>query len=119
VTIADAHRVWAVRDTRLPVTLVVRYRAEGMSDFTVERTEDISTGGIFVCCDEPHTAGTAVHLEIALPGGTAAIEALGRVVRVGQGPSGRDGMAIMFTSVDGSSRALLHRFVVAGLAARR
>jgi len=109
---------WVARAARVPVDVVVHHRAEGGGASLAHDVDNISTSGLFVRCDEPHTVGTRVHLTIALADGSP-IEAFGRVVRVGTTRDGRNGMGIMFTSVDDRSRAALERLVEAGLPPRR
>jgi uncharacterized protein (TIGR02266 family) len=103
------------RAPRIAVTVVVRHRGEGTDELVADHAEDISRSGLFVSCDEPYTVGTAVQLQMTLPGGRDLIEALGRVVRVGVGHTGRSGMGIMFVSVDDRSRQLVERLVASGL----
>jgi Tfp pilus assembly protein PilZ len=95
------------RAPRVPVTLVVARRgARGESLLA----EDLSTSGLFVCCDEPYTVGTALALAVELPWGER-LELSGRVVRVGPGASGHVGMGVMFVGLGSAERAALAAFV--------
>ncbi len=99
------------RAPRARITVAVRHRGSGERDALVDEAEDISVTGLFVACEEPYTVGTAVELQVALPGGDRSFDAVGRVVRVGVGAGGRHGMGIMFLTVDDASRATLERIV--------
>ncbi len=99
------------RAPRVRITVAVRHRGAGEPDAVVDEAQDISATGLFVACEEPYTVGTAVELEVPLPGGERKFEAVGRVVRVGVGACGRHGMGIMFLAVDDASRSLLDRIV--------
>jgi Tfp pilus assembly protein PilZ len=101
------------RAPRVPVTLVVARRgARGESLLA----EDLSTSGLFVCCDEPYTVGTALALAVDLPWGER-LELEGRVVRVGPGASGHVGMGVMFVGLGSAEEAALGRLVAERLAA--
>jgi Tfp pilus assembly protein PilZ len=96
----------------VPVTLAVARR--GAREKLL--AEDLSTSGLFVCCPEPYTVGTALDLAIELPWGDR-LELEGRVVRVGPGASGHVGMGVMFVGLDAAAEAALGRFVSERLAA--
>ncbi len=97
------------RSARAPVRLAIQHRGQGGGEPLLDESEDISASGVFVHCDEPYTVGTAVRLELFLEDGYLQVE--GRVVRVGAGRSGRDGMGILFTQVDARARARIERLV--------
>ena len=97
------------RAARAPVRLGVQHRGRGSGELLLDETEDISSSGVFVHCDEPYTVGTAVNLELFLDEGRIQLE--GRVVRVGAGRSGRSGMGILFTRLDDCVRACIERLV--------
>lgn len=97
------------RAPRAPVTLAVHHRGRPGREVLTDDAEDISVSGLFVHSEEPYTVGTLVGLNLALPGGR--VEVTGRVVRVGLGASGRVGMGIMFTQLDGHARRLVEELV--------
>jgi len=94
--------------------LVARRGARGESLLA----EDLSTSGVFLCCHEPYTVGTALELTVELPWGER-FDLGGRVVRVGSGASGHVGMGVMFVELDAVAEAALGRFVAERLAALR
>ncbi|HET9597840.1 MAG TPA: PilZ domain-containing protein [Anaeromyxobacteraceae bacterium] len=101
------------RAPRVPVTLVVARRGARGEPL---RAEDLSTSGLFLCCEEPYTVGTALDLAVGLPWGER-LQLEGRVVRVGPGASGHVGMGVMFVRLDAAAEAALGRFVEQRLAA--
>jgi uncharacterized protein (TIGR02266 family) len=98
----------------VPVALVVQHRREAGALLS-DDVENLSASGLFVRCAEPYTVGTAVELTFGMPGST--LTARGRVVRVGVGASGQDGMGIMFEPLPAETREAVERLVVERLAA--
>jgi uncharacterized protein (TIGR02266 family) len=104
-------RLFVKRAARTPIDLLVRLT--GAPGEAVEaRGEDLSTSGLFVRCEEPYTVGTPLQLQLELP--TGPVHGVGKVVRVGAGASGHVGMGILFTVLDGASRAAVARLVAQG-----
>ncbi len=105
----EEHVGGPARAPRVRVPVPIRLIEGDTTRMILAEGEDISTTGLFVRCDEPFVVGTRVRAEISIEGAT--IEVMGRVVRIGQGSSGRTGMGIMFAEQDGRTAAAIERLV--------
>ncbi len=106
---AGATHVASARAPRVRVPVPIRLTESDTKRMILADGEDISTTGLFVRCDEPFVVGTRVRAEISIEGAT--IDVMGRVVRIGQGSSGRTGMGIMFAEQDRHTVAAIERLV--------
>lgn len=87
--------------SRVPLQLQVQYRIK--QNYTVDLSQDISPGGIFIHTTSPLPKGTTVELTFRTDGHDQHVTAEGRVVWSNASKSKlakRRGMGIEFTRVD-------------------
>lgn len=81
----------------------LRYRVSGAAAVTAT-TRDIGVGGAFIATEQPEPVGTALDLEIDVPGATGAIAITGEVRWVtmpgGDGEPREPGMGVKFGALD-------------------
>ncbi|MBI5498464.1 MAG: TIGR02266 family protein [Deltaproteobacteria bacterium] len=108
------------RFVRVPLTVMVQYRATSVDALLDAHTVDVSEGGLFLRTDRPRPMGTRVQFRILLEDGGTLLEGTAVVVRclpvATEGSAA--GMALTFTQMEEPSRAAL-RDLVARAAARR
>lgn len=100
---------------RHPASLDVRYRLVGEAAHDPAR--DLSTGGVFVSCDDPLPLGAAV--EVVLDDASDPLVLAAEVVRVvwggrKEGAPVAAGMALRFNDVSDDARARLERLLDEG-----
>ncbi|MDR0966464.1 MAG: PilZ domain-containing protein [Myxococcales bacterium] len=108
------------RSPRVELKILIQYRFASYEAFLADTSLDISTGGIFICTDEPRANGELVYLQFRLSEGTPLIEGLGRVVHVNPPgiPDRVSGIGIEFVNLDETSRGIIasvvaHRMALA------
>jgi type IV pilus assembly protein PilZ len=106
----DSGKVERRRSNR--VDYVVRVDYKTVDELFSEFARNINEGGLFVETDAPLGVGCLVALEFKIPGNTAPIQVMGRVVRASQGEHGETpGMGIEFENLDDPSRDLINGLV--------
>ena len=96
---------------RLPLKLVVQFRMHDMNEFMREHAVNLSAGGMFIRCRNPHPEGSLVYVQFRLSDGAKLIEGLARVVRVNAPDSAVPGMGVEFVNLDPESLDLIERIV--------
>ena len=98
------------RTQRTDITVRIDYAT--VDEMFSEFTRDINEGGLFIETEKPHQPGTEVSMQFRLPGSTAVLHTIGRVVRVSTGdvdmPSG---MGIEFDELTVDDRLVIDRIV--------
>jgi len=105
------------RAPRTSARLDVRYRVVGAA--VEDAARDISTGGLFVTCDDPLPLGAAVEVflgsEEAAPDALVVTAEVVRVVWGGRrgGERLQPGMALRFSEMSASARTRLEALIAA------
>lgn len=100
------------RNQRIPIQLLVDYKAEG--HYLFDFCKDLGTGGVFIETDSPLEHGSAVDLTFTLPDSKQTLEAKGRVIWVQSVVSGKDltpGMGVQFEGFTSEQRKMLEDFL--------
>lgn len=98
------------RAERARVTVRIDYGT--VDEMFSEFTRDINEGGLFIETEKPHQPGTEVSMQFHLPGGTDALQTIGRVVRVSSGTVGMPaGMGIEFDELTAADRVKIDQIV--------
>lgn len=96
---------------RIPLSVEVEYRSA--SSFLVAYTVNISRGGLFLESESPPAVGSALSLDLRVPGTEGPISVRGRVTwtRPPDDPSGPPGFGICFEEVSPELGALIDQLV--------
>jgi uncharacterized protein (TIGR02266 family) len=88
---------------RVPLRLLVQFKVQTLEEFLERYASNLSIGGMFIDCDEPHPLGAMVYLQFRVVDGGTLIEGLGRVAHVNPPGSERCGMGVEFVNLDEDS----------------
>ena len=94
--------------TRSPVEMWVEEISS--RELYLQRSANISTGGIYLERTVPHAPGTRVRMRFTLPGDSTRIEVDGRVVNVDEDTT-RLGMGVAFVAIDAGARQCIADYV--------
>lgn len=98
------------RTPRTDITVRIDYAT--VDEMFSEFTRDINEGGLFIETEKPHQPGTEVSMQFRLPGSTAVLHTIGRVVRVSTGDVDMPpGMGIEFDELIVEDRLVIDRIV--------
>lgn len=89
---------------RVPLNMLVQFRVKNLDEFFERYGTNLSIGGMFIDCDDPHPLGAMVYLQFRVIDGGSLIEGLGRVAHVNPPGTERAGMGIEFVNLDDDSR---------------
>ena len=90
------------RSERSQLTVRVDYTT--VDEVFSEFTRDINEGGLFIETEKPVAPGTEVSMYFSLPGSSASVQTVGRVVRISTGEDGsQPGMGIEFDDLPSES----------------
>ncbi len=93
---------------RLRVELWVEETTE--RELYIQRSSNLSEGGIFLENTVPHPVGTLINLSFQLPGEREPIKTRGEIVSCGS-PGSELGMGVKFVDLDEASRQRIGRFI--------
>jgi uncharacterized protein (TIGR02266 family) len=95
----------ARREHRYETTLRIRYQTS--SDFAIDYTRNLSTGGVFINSKRPPRVGSSILFQLFAPGEAEPIDLPGKVAwrRAGQG------FGVRFTASDSGARRRLDNLV--------
>jgi type IV pilus assembly protein PilZ len=92
--------------------LVVRVDYRTVDELFSDFARNINEGGIFVETATPHPLGTAVDLQVRLPGSDEPVRLKGSVVHVSEGGGGEPpGLGIEFENLDAPTRQRINELV--------
>ncbi len=101
------------KDHRVPIQLLVDYRAEG--HYLFDFCKDLGAGGVFIETNSPLAMDSEVDLTFTIPDSKKTIQAKGKVIWVQNPIDGRNdltpGMGVQFNSFTKEQRAMLEDFV--------
>ena len=99
--------------TRIPIQLLVDYKADG--NYLFDFCKDLGEGGVFIETKSPKKQGSELELTFTIPDSKQTLSTKGRVIWVQNPIEGRQdltpGMGIQFESFDASDRKTLEEFV--------
>lgn len=98
------------KSQRIRVSLPARYRSRAVSLDGV--VADLSCDGLFLKAEFLDDTGTAVDVDVDLPGADAPVSLAGEVVRTDDTPAGR-GMGIRFRNLALPTRLLIANYLLA------
>ena len=90
------------RQSRLPVSIPVKFRLVSTAAFQDGAISEISVGGAMLNTQSPLPLDSDIVLEVVPPGGAAALEISGKVSY--HVPGGATGVKFMYRDGDGSRR---------------
>jgi uncharacterized protein (TIGR02266 family) len=91
--------------------VTINKRFDSFDQFVTEYVTNVSGGGVFVKTDTPLPVGTEITLKFAVVlDEIESVEGTGIVVRVERDPPG---MGVVFKELDGYSKELVERLLVA------
>ncbi len=100
-------------DRRVPIQLLVDYKADG--NYLFDFCKDLGTGGVFIQTNKPMPAGSAIDLTFTIPDSKETLITKGTVIWVQDAvPNRKDlvpGMGVQFRGFSGDQRRLLEEFV--------
>jgi uncharacterized protein (TIGR02266 family) len=106
-------RIEGRNDHRIPIQLLVDYRANG--HYLFDFCKDLGSGGVFIQTQKPLPKGSEIDLTFTIPDSKETLEASGHVIWVQAEVSGRDdltpGMGVQFNGFQDGQRRLLEDFV--------
>jgi type IV pilus assembly protein PilZ len=99
--------------TRVPIQLLVDYKAEG--HYLFDFCKDLGTGGVFIQTTKALPTGAAIDLTFTIPDSKETLSASGTVIWV-QAPVAErkdltPGMGVQFSGFSGEQRKVLENFV--------
>lgn len=97
------------RNPRFPVDLTVTLGVAG--ERRDARLHDLCRDAALVEAVRPEPVGTAVTLEMLLPGASGPMRLAGTVIRLAPGEQGGHGMAILFSAPPPEAEARIDEFV--------
>ena len=96
------------KDTRIPISTLVRLRFTTFGDFFAEHATNLSPGGMFIRADSAPEKGSLVFLQFSLEDGSQLIEGVAEVVRtVAPGGEEPPGFGVQFREMNPQSVALI------------
>ncbi len=104
------------KNTRVPVSLLVKVKYEQEGEFAQQFATNISKGGLFLQSRKPYAKGTRLKFELRLKGGQTVLRGIG-VVAWTRGPSSKGekpripGMGVKFLKLDAASKAMVDRIL--------
>jgi len=105
----DSSRV----DHRVPIQLLVDYKAEG--HYLFDFCRDLGSGGVFIETNNPLNAGAEIDLTFTIPDSKETLRTKAKVIWSQSPIQGRDdvnvGMGVQFTQFSDSQRRKLDEFV--------
>jgi|LauGreDrversion4_2_1035121.scaffolds.fasta_scaffold02529_2 type IV pilus assembly protein PilZ len=100
-------------DQRVPIQLLVDYRADG--SYLFDFCRDLGTGGVFIQTSKPLPTGSTIDLTFTIPDSKETLNTKGTVIWAQQPVGGRKdlvpGMGVQFSGFSGEQRRLLEGFV--------
>ena len=99
-------------DQRIPIQLLVDYKADG--NYLFDFCRDLGTGGVFIETKSPLEHGSTVDLTFTLPDSKETLETTGKVIWVQSAIPGKKltpGMGVQFDAFDKAQREILKSFV--------
>ncbi|MFW7379398.1 MAG: TIGR02266 family protein [Oligoflexus sp.] len=101
------------KSQRIPIQLLVDYKAEG--HYLFDFCRDLGTGGVFIETKTPLDHGSEVDLTFTLPDSKETLETKGRVIWVQSVVPGKKdltpGMGVQFEGFTSEQRKVLEKFV--------
>lgn len=100
------------KNQRIPIQLLVDYRADG--HYLFDFCRDLGAGGVFIETENPLEHGSQVDLTFTLPDSKETLETKGRVIWVQPVVPGKDltpGMGVQFEGFTTEQRKILENFV--------
>ena len=99
--------------TRVPIQLLVDYRADG--HYLFDFCRDLGAGGVFIQTASPLPQGSKIDLTFTIPDSKQTLKTSGTVIWVQSRVEGRKdltpGMGVQFTGFTGNQRTVLEEFV--------
>lgn len=100
-------------DHRIPIQLLVDYKADG--HYLFDFCRDLGTGGVFIQTKAPLPKGSRIDLTFTIPDSKETLRTSGEVIWVQQDLSGRAdspaGMGVQFSKFCDTQRRMLQDFV--------
>ena len=100
-------------DHRIPIQLLVDYRADG--HYLFDFCRDLGAGGVFIQTSQPLPLGSTVDLTFTIPDSKETLSTKGKVIWVQSDGSERDeaspGMGVQFENFSADQRKILEQFV--------
>lgn len=100
-------------DHRIPIQLLVDYRADG--HYLFDFCRDLGAGGVFIQTEQPLPQGSHVDLTFTIPDSKETLSAKGKVIWVQAAGAQRDeaspGMGVQFENFGPEQRRILEQFV--------
>ena len=100
-------------DQRVPIQLLVDYKADG--SYLFDFCRDLGTGGVFIQTNKPLPTGSDIDLTFTIPDSKETLNTKGTVIWAQQPVAGRKdlvpGMGVQFSGFSGEQRRLLEGFV--------
>jgi type IV pilus assembly protein PilZ len=100
-------------DHRIPIQLLVDYKADG--HFLFDFCRDLGTGGVFIETKQPLSAGSEIELTFTIPDSKETLRTKGKVIWSQAAITGRSdinvGMGVQFTKFSESQRKTLDEFI--------
>lgn len=100
-------------DQRVPIQLLVDYKADG--SYLFDFCRDLGTGGVFIQTSKPLPTGSDIDLTFTIPDSKETLNTKGTVIWAQQPVAGRKdlvpGMGVQFSGFSGEQRRLLEGFV--------
>ncbi len=100
-------------DHRVPIQLLVDYKAEG--HYLFDFCRDLGTGGVFIETKSPLNSGSEIELTFTIPDSKETLRTKGRVIWSQAPIANRSdvnvGMGIQFTQFSDSQRKILDDFI--------
>ena len=99
--------------TRIPIQLLVDYKADG--SYLFDFCRDLGEGGVFIETQSPKDQGSELELTFTIPDSKETLTTKGQVIWVQNPVEGRPdlvpGMGVQFKSFDTHARKTLEKFV--------
>jgi type IV pilus assembly protein PilZ len=100
-------------DHRVPIQLLVDYRADG--HYLFDFCRDLGTGGVFIETKQPLSTGSEIELTFTIPDSKETLRTKGKVIWSQSAVAGREdinvGMGVQFTKFSESQRKTLDEFI--------
>jgi uncharacterized protein (TIGR02266 family) len=100
-------------DHRVPIQLLVDYKAEG--HFLFDFCRDLGSGGVFIETNRPLSAGSEIDLTFTIPDSKETLRTKAKVIWSQSPIQGRNdvnvGMGVQFTQFNDTERRKLDEFV--------
>jgi len=100
-------------DHRIPINLLVDYRADG--HYLFDFCRDLGTGGVFIQTKTPLPKGSSIELTFTIPDSKETLKTKGEIIWVQESGSQREdqtsGMGVQFHQFNEKQRQILEGFV--------